>query len=65
LDVQRGWGGDGGGFEGELDCCTGGLLVWKKSLKKEMVGDVLIYILFVVKAGVTLAADETSDERSA
>lgn len=62
--MQGRWGGDGGGFEGELDCCAGGLLVWKKFLKKA-VGDVLVYILFVVEAGMALTADETSDERSA
>lgn len=32
---------------------------------EKAVGDVLVYILFVVEAGMALTADETSDERSA
>jgi hypothetical protein len=63
LDVEWGWGGDVGGFERELDCCAGGLSVCNFSRQRG--GDVLVYILFIVKAGMTLATDETSDERSA
>lgn len=58
------WESDGGGFEGELDCCTGGVLVWKSDENKGM-GDVLVYVLFVVEAGVAFTANKTSDERSA
>lgn len=34
MDVQGRWGGDGRGFEGELNCCASRVLVWKSVEKK-------------------------------